>query len=356
MSGAPPPSPRANNSSANGNNDEFNDYLEKLGRSLSGINLGLPSKKMNTNDCNLSMIDMLGERDQVVKKLAEAAKEFGCFQVINHGVSLQTVARAEEESNRLFQLPLQKKEEISGGLGSPFGFDDDGSDDSKKEWFFLQTGSHHIQDFLRDIWPEGCVDFSCAMGEYCDALQRVEGEILELLLEGLGGEWGKDERTHFLAEVESNDSSVLCITNHKGFCHSEDQDRIRLALPFILCLQYQTSASFAAQLFLHNTWVSVFPQPGSLFVIVGDILNVWSNGEYKSVVVRPVPGRMEEAFAVMALIRSPSTDMSISPILEALDSDKKKPVYSSIDLKEYTSRVLRQRFVFEDPLQRYRID
>ncbi|KAH9311610.1 hypothetical protein KI387_026645 [Taxus chinensis] len=376
MSGAPPPSPsQLGLHSGNGHDnddDELANYLDKLGRSLSNVKLLLPASTCNNTiapdpDRDLPVIDLSGERELVVRKISAAAAELGCFQVVNHGVPSHIVERAEEECKRLFRLPFEKKEEIiSEGVASPFGFDDEEEEtknSSKQQWFWLPKNAHHIRNLLTHIWPQGCDNFSRALGDYCDALLKLSGEILDILLEGLssGGnaKWKKEERSHLAAEIESHDASLLCITNYyKGiYKPDDDQVRVRHSFPYILFLQYQTSASYNAQLFIDNTWVSILPHPASLLVIVGDVVKVWSNGKYKNAIARPAEEQKEKGddCAVMGVMYAPSTDISISPITQVLmdSGDDEKPRYSSIDLKEYASRLRRQWFVFEDPLQRY---
>jgi len=94
-----------------------------------------------------------------VQRITDSAAEFGCFQVINHGVSFDVAEKAEKECDGLFELALEKKEAISRSLESLFGFEDGGCDTStstRQESFWLEKEPSQIEDFMRNIWPEGC--------------------------------------------------------------------------------------------------------------------------------------------------------------------------------------------------------
>ncbi|KAH9311611.1 hypothetical protein KI387_026646, partial [Taxus chinensis] len=342
---APPPTPSQGacssaSSSAILNNDAFSAFFE---RSLGIANLVLPTK-ITVQDRDLPVIDLSGERELVVRKIAAAAAELGCFQVVNHGVPSHIVERAEEECKRLFRLPFEKKEEICRSLhsGSPLGFEDDSTACVSQESFCLQKDADQMQAFITNIWPEGCVNFSRAVGEYCVALEKVSGEILDLLLQGLVGEDKWLARSYFTAQVTSENASLVCITKQKVVpIKSEQSPRIKHCHPYILSTRYQSiDSSYAYHLYVDRSWVRVIPHPASLMVTLGDILKVWSNGKYKSVIGSPVGvgGREEEKekeeeeeeeenilyCTGMALVYSPLRDSTISPIAEVLDSDDKK--------------------------------
>lgn len=350
---APPPTPsQGGNSSSSAttvNNDAFSAFLEKsLG--ISSLVLTESPVKSSIRASDLPLIDFSSARDDLVRRIADSAAEFGCFQLINHGVCFDLAERAEKESDGLFELALDKKEGISRSLESPFGFEDGGCDTStsaRQESFWLEKEANQIEDFIRNIWPEGCGNLSCALGDYSSALEKVAGEILDHLLEGLG-DW---DRSSFIGDIAMNNASVICLSNQKGPAKPQSS-RLKHSYPFILTLQYQnTSDSF--ELYVDRGWVRVSPQAGTLLVTLGDIMKVWSNGEYKSAVGRPTVVS-EQASTSMALIYSPPTESTICPIPEVLNSDK-IPYYTSFSLKDYASRLRKQRLLFKDPVERYRI-
>eukprot|EP01018_Ginkgo_biloba_P015826 Gb_22744 [translate_table: standard] len=346
---APPPTPNAGNngSAINVDNDAFSAFLEK---SLGISSLVLPESLVRTSaeEIELPVIDLLSERDDLVRSLMKSASEYGCFQVINHGVSSDLVERAQKECNQLFELPLEKKEAASRSLESLFGFDESDTTASvRQESFWLQRDANQIEDFIRNIWPEGCVNLSCALSDYSSALQRVASQMMELLFEGLGL-----EASSFAADMNgSSNASVLHISNQKGSPKSLS-GRLKHSHPYILGLQYH-NVSYDCHVYVDRSWVVASPQLGSLMVTVGDIMKVWSNGQYKNVIGRPV-AISDKTCTSMALLYSPSMESIICPKLEFLNSDKHSQ-YTSFAFKDYASRLRKQRFLFKDPLERFRI-
>lgn len=69
---------------------------------------------------DLPVTDLPSARDDLVRRIADSAAEFGCFQVINHGVSCDVAERGEKECGGLFELALEKKEVMSRSSGIAF--------------------------------------------------------------------------------------------------------------------------------------------------------------------------------------------------------------------------------------------
>jgi len=351
---APPPTPsQGGNSSSSAttvNNDAFSAFLEK---SLGFSSLVLTESPLKTSirECDLPVIDLSSAKCDLVRRIADSAVEFGFFQVINHGLPCDVAERAEKECDGLFELSLEKKEAISRSIESPFGFEDGGCDTSTSAWqesFWLEKEASQIEGFIRNIWPEGCGNLSCALGDYSSALEKVGGEILDHLLEGLG-DW---DRTSFIADIATNNASLIYISNQKGPAKPQSS-RLKHSYPFILSLQYQNTSD-DVEVYVDRSWVRVSPQAGTLLVTLGDVMKVWSNGEYKSTLGRPTV-TSEQACTSMALIYSPPTESIICPIPEVLNSDDKRPHYTSFAMKDYASRLRKQRLLFKDPVERYRI-
>jgi len=63
-------------------------------------------------ECDLPLIDLSQlnvERDKCIKQIAQAAREWGFFQVVNHGVSQEVLHILQDEQKKVFHLPFQKK-------------------------------------------------------------------------------------------------------------------------------------------------------------------------------------------------------------------------------------------------------
>lgn len=71
-------------------------------------------------ECELPLIDIrrlnLGdsEREACKKEIARASREWGFFQVINHGISPELLKRMREEQVKLFKKPFHEKRDYKG--------------------------------------------------------------------------------------------------------------------------------------------------------------------------------------------------------------------------------------------------
>lgn len=51
------------------------------------------------------------ERQKCIEQLAEAAREWGFFQIVNHGIPEELLERLKDEQMKVFQLPFETKAE-----------------------------------------------------------------------------------------------------------------------------------------------------------------------------------------------------------------------------------------------------
>ncbi|XP_059441142.1 gibberellin 2-beta-dioxygenase 8-like isoform X2 [Corylus avellana] len=81
---------------------------------LHNSSLGEPKKEniFMAEECDLPLIDLSqlnAQRDKCIKLIAQAAREWGFFQVLNHGISQEVLKILKDEQMKVFHLPFQKK-------------------------------------------------------------------------------------------------------------------------------------------------------------------------------------------------------------------------------------------------------
>ncbi|GAU27442.1 hypothetical protein TSUD_161280 [Trifolium subterraneum] len=95
-------------------------------------------------------------REKVLKQVSEACREWGFFQVVNHGIDPELMKSAKEVWREFFHLPLEMKEEFANspstyeGYGSRLGVKK-GAILDWSDYFFL----HYMPPSLRNQakWP-----------------------------------------------------------------------------------------------------------------------------------------------------------------------------------------------------------
>ena len=76
-------------------------------------------------NCELPLIDLKRlnlehpERDECMEEITEAAREWGFFQVVNHGVSQELLESMQFEQMKLFYQPFVKKSSSEVFFGLP---------------------------------------------------------------------------------------------------------------------------------------------------------------------------------------------------------------------------------------------
>lgn len=74
-----------------------------------------------TPNCNLATCQMhaILMPMQVAQAIFDAGAEYGCFQLVNHGVSLDLIARMQQAQRDFFALPLEAKAQGGRSWGVP---------------------------------------------------------------------------------------------------------------------------------------------------------------------------------------------------------------------------------------------
>lgn len=116
----------------------------------------------------------------IADQMVSASKEWGFFQVINHGVPQKIIERARAGALSLFALPLEEKLKVKRGCYGSFSGYGNGTavmkfqfKDAWSEAFTLMNEPPFgtPAEFTGKIWPEGNADFRCVetSGEiHCD--------------------------------------------------------------------------------------------------------------------------------------------------------------------------------------------
>ena len=100
-------------------------FLETY-KTLVQQHLGDSRNEFIVERCDIPLID-LGrlslEREECMREIAEAAREWGFFQVVNHGISHELLKSLQIEQKKVFYQPFLNKSSTQGKAyrwGNPF--------------------------------------------------------------------------------------------------------------------------------------------------------------------------------------------------------------------------------------------
>ncbi|RLM70019.1 hypothetical protein C2845_PM17G06430 [Panicum miliaceum] len=233
----------------------------------------------------LPVVDLARLRDPCQRAAAietlDAACCDACEQVVNHGVEREVIAGLLDVARRFFELPLPRRARyMSADVRAPvrYGTSFNQTKDAVLFWRdFLKLASCQPLHAAVASWPDEPADLREVAARYATANHQLFMEIIEAALEALGIAC----RRSLLRELAAGYSQIML--NCYPAC---PQPELTLGLPphsdyclFTLLLQDHVEG---LQVMHHGRWLTVDRIPGSFIVNVGDHLEIYSNGRYKS--------------------------------------------------------------------------
>ncbi|XP_074348724.1 gibberellin 2-beta-dioxygenase 8-like [Apium graveolens] len=242
-------------------------------------------------DCELPLIDVvhLYHKDdcrnvECKRRIADAAKVWGFFQIINHGIPRDVLIRMQSEQRKLFEKPFEEKI-ISSSSGSCYRW---GNPTAMSLQEFSWSEAFHLP--LCHVPSLS----SSGLNEFTEQVSNIAQRISEILAESLGC------KSTLFAEICSQNSSYVRLNRYPpcpnfpkayGLIPHTDSD--------FLTVLYQDQLG-GLQLLKDGEWINVNPNQDVLIINVGDLFEAWSNGFYKSikhrVVTNPVAERQSIAY------------------------------------------------------------
>ncbi|KAL2335143.1 hypothetical protein Fmac_016356 [Flemingia macrophylla] len=296
-----------------------------------------PENTKASEGVNVPLISLSQPYHLLVKEIAEAASEWGFFQVTDHGISNTLIQRLKEVGTEFFSLPHEEKEAYANdpsiGKFEGYGTKMTKNLDQKLEWvdyfFHLMAPPSKVN---YDMWPKFPSSYRDVTEEYNKEMLRVTDKVLEVLSEGLGSEkkvlkcsLGEEE---IQAEMKINmyppcpqPQWALGVEPHT------DMSALTILIP---------NEVPGLQVWKDDSWISVNYVQNALLIHVGDQLEVLSNGKYKSVLHRSLVNK-EEMRMSWAVFVSPPHEAVIGPI-PSLINHQNPPKYSTKTYADYRYR------------------
>ncbi|XP_077251575.1 jasmonate-induced oxygenase 1-like [Tasmannia lanceolata] len=277
----------------------------------------------------------LSSFDQSMKDLlSSACKEWGVFQVVNHGIPRELLASAMDVSRSFFELPMEEKVKYAN---DPVSYEGYGSRIGVKKDIILDWNDyffHHLRPFsaTKDYqkWPLQPVDYRKTINEYGERVFSLCKRLLDIFSEDLGLPRGS-----LLESFGGEDGVGACYRmNYYPKC---PQPELALGLAphtdpgcFTAIFQDQVSG---LQVNKDGVWFNVPPVKDALVIILADQLEIVSNGIYKSVDHRTAVNGDKERMSLVVFF-NPDGNKKIGP-MEALVEKMGSHVYSEMSFNEY---------------------
>ncbi|KAJ6772611.1 LEUCOANTHOCYANIDIN DIOXYGENASE-LIKE PROTEIN [Salix koriyanagi] len=254
------------------------------------------------NDVDIPIIDLAGLygddhalRATILDQISIACREWGFFQVINHGVSPRLMDHAREVWREFFLSPMEVKQAYANTPKTYEGY-----------------GSRAVLD-----------EYGKQLVELCGRLMKVLSINLGLGEEQLQNAFGGDNigacmRVNFYPKCPQPGLTL-------GLSSHSDPGGMTLLLP--------DSHVPGLQVRRDENWITVKPVPHAFIVNIGDQIQVLSNATFKSVEHRVMVNSSKERLS-LAFFYNPKSDIPIEPLKELVAPDR-PPLYPAMTFDEY---------------------
>ncbi|KAK7385765.1 hypothetical protein VNO78_31618 [Psophocarpus tetragonolobus] len=298
-----------------------------------------PCSEADADDANIPIIDLSGlygepdERSSTLKLISEACKEWGFFQIINHGVSPQLMDMARQTWRQFFHMPLEVKQQYANspktyeGYGSRLGIQK-GAILDWSDYYYL----HYLPLSLKDYnkWPAQPSSCREVFDEYGRELVKLCGRLMKVLSINLGLEEDVVQKS-----LGGEDIGACMRVNFYPKC---PRPELTLGLsshsdPGGMTVLLSDDQVAGLQVRKGDNWITVKPVPHAFIVNIGDQIQVLSNANYKSVEHRVIVNSNKERVS-LAFFYNPKSNIPIEPIKELVKPDK-PALYTAMTFDEY---------------------
>ncbi len=280
---------------------------------------------------------------QAVREIAKACREWGFFQVINHGVAGELIDTVWQQTRAFFTGPPAAKEAILRTRENPWGYYNNeltkNQRDKKEVFDFTTDGADPIYG-AENRWPDIGTEFRDCMRAYLDTCTRLSLTLLEAFCMGL----------NLPSDFMQNDFAG----NHTGFIrlnYYPVTDPLAASegrkLPDAnMGIHHHTDAGALTvllqddvgglQVYREGYWHDIPPVAGAFVINIGDMMQVWSNDIYHAAIHR-VLAMDERVRYSIPFFFNPAAAAEISP-LPSVVSDERPAHYRSINWSEFRGR------------------
>ncbi|KAG0575682.1 hypothetical protein KC19_5G023100 [Ceratodon purpureus] len=251
-------------------------------------------------------------RAQGTQRVAAACRDWGFFQVVNHGVSIEFVHKLRKQCLDVFSLPQEQKDKVSRrSQGS--------------QWVYDYRPNHGPLEVLQlNPWDSpqlhtcahalNCSEDFIAVYEEANLVFRTLAmEILDILIEGL-----RVDAKHFQAHKKESQGVLRANYYHQ----SKAADQVLGLIPHVdgnlFTILHQQDVS-GLEVLKDGSWIPITPRNDAFCINVADIMQVLTNDEYTSVQHRAV-GPKTQARLSLAYFLTPAAGVTLVAAPELVNS------------------------------------
>ncbi|KAI5593719.1 hypothetical protein BDE02_03G031200 [Populus trichocarpa] len=266
---------------------------------------------------------------QELQRLRSALCSWGCFQATGHGIPKSFLDKIRQVARDFFEQPMEEKKRHAKGVEEFEGY---GADPVPAEGQSLDWSDRLFLDVYPEdrrkhkFWPENPKSFREVLEEYTSRMQILTELVSKAIAKSLNL-----EADCFLNQFGKR-AALQARFNYYSRCQRPD---LVLGLKahadgsgYTIILQDDVEG---LQVFQDERWLTVPAISDALLVLMGDQMEIMTNGMFKSPVHRVLTNSEKERISV-AVFYTPEPNKEIGPE-EGLINEERKKIYKKV--KDY---------------------
>ncbi|CAK9276011.1 unnamed protein product [Sphagnum jensenii] len=281
----------------------------------------------------IPVVDLSGlhgeKRAELVEQMRAASEEWGFFQIVNHSVPGEYMDEILKVHTEFFEMPMEEKMKYySDDVRAPFKYGVGQVATSYQE----QAWKDHLTLLYQEKmdtsnWPKVPARFIEITEAYNHAVNKLKSELMQALSEGLGLQ--SNELDDVFGPVQRT------YTNFYPKC--PEADRVFGARPHsdpnsITILLQDDVGGLEVRDLKYREWVQVKTIPHAFVINMGDQMEVFTNGKYRSISHRVRVNPDKNRISIASFISpKPRTVVEPSPLLVGEEG----PLYKGDNFRDY---------------------
>lgn len=263
------------------------------------------------------------ERPETCRAIDAACRDWGFFQAVGHGVEPRLVATLQRQMRAFFAQPADEKRKILRTAENPWGFYDRELTRHTPDWKQIYDVGPPEGGVIVPQWPKGLPAFKPAIEQFYEESNELALRILGAIAVSLGvparslDGYFRPAHTCFLrlnyypkcpTPERPGDCSVARV-GHLGVNQHTDAGAVTVLLQ---------DEQPGLEVFHDGAWHVVEPRADALVINIGDIVQVWSNDQYRAALHRAFVQAEAERFSV-AFFLNPPYSADYAPLPSVID-------------------------------------
>ena len=283
------------------------------------------------------------DAEVTVAEIADACRDWGFFQVVNHGISEELIDDVWAQTRAFFRLPREIREFIFRTRENPWGYYNNeltkNQRDKKEVFDYTKEGRDPIYQ-SENRWPDGNDIFRSTLLDYLDACTDLSLRLLEAFCVGL------DLPADYLRKYFLPEHTGFIRLNHYPVADPMADVGVEELPEADMGVHHHTDAGALTvlmqddvgglQVHQNGQWHDILPLDGAFVINTGDMMQVWSNDTYRAATHRVLAMECSDRYSIPFFF-NPASNARITP-LPTVVSDSRPCAYRTIDWAEFRGK------------------